>query len=156
MCCIRWCRTKNTISLRFLSGEADAQELVRPEEYANYKEKSASGRFQLLDLGLASEHDLLTFNENTGTNAKTGQPYVEPYKLKWFRNTKFRQAVSYAIDRETIVKSALGGHGAPNYSFVPIQQTMWYSSTSRSIRSTRTRRAPCWRKSASRIAVTAS
>ncbi|MDB6016156.1 MAG: extracellular solute-binding protein family 5 [Pedosphaera sp.] len=115
------------ISLRMLQGEADLQEFVRPEEYDRFKEESAKGRFNLLDLGLASERDVLTFNQNPETNPKTGKPYVDPVKIKWFRNTKFRQAISYAIDREAIVKVALGGHGAPNYSFAPVQDKDWFN-----------------------------
>jgi peptide/nickel transport system substrate-binding protein len=118
---------QNAMSLRFLRGESDLLELVRPEEFDHFKQESASGRFKLLELGLASEHDILTFNENTGNNPKTGQAYVDPVKLKWFRNTKFRQAISYAIDREAIVKAALGGHGEPNYSFAPVQSKKWFN-----------------------------
>ncbi len=117
----------NAVSLRFLNGEADLQEAVRPEEYDRFQEEAAKDKFQLMDLGLTSEHDVITFNENTGTNSKTGLPIVDPVKLKWFRNTKFRQAISYAIDREAIVKSALGGRGAPNYGFVPVESKKWYN-----------------------------
>ena len=117
----------SAMSLRFLKGEADLQELVRPEEYETFKAESAKGRFQVLDLGLASEQDNLIFNENTETNSKTGKPIVDPVKLKWFRNTKFRQAISYAIDREAIVRSALGGHGAPRYGFATEQDKKWFN-----------------------------
>lgn len=117
----------NAISLRFLGGEADLQEMVRPEEYDRFKDASAKGNFQLLDLGLSSDHDVITFNQNTGTNSKTGKPIVDPVKLKWFRNTKFRQAISFAIDREAIVKSALAGRGAPNYSFVSVESKKWFN-----------------------------
>jgi peptide/nickel transport system substrate-binding protein len=116
----------SAISLRFLKGEADLQEQVRPEEYERFKEESKKGRFNLLELGLASEQDVLTFNQNTNTNPKTGKPIVDPVKLKWFRNTKFRQAISYAIDREAIVKVALGGHGAPRYGFTSVKSP-WYN-----------------------------
>ena len=119
---------RNAMSLRFLRGEADLQEIVRPQEYDHFKEESAKGKFQLIDLGLSSDSDILTFNENPGNNPKTGKPLVDPVKLKWFRNTKFRQAVSYAIDREAMVKSALGGRGQPSYSsLAPIQDTNWYN-----------------------------
>ncbi len=57
--------------------------------------------------------NFLWFNENTNVNPKTGQPYVDSKKLKWFRNAKFRQAVSYAIDREAIIKSIFSGRGDP-------------------------------------------
>ena len=94
---------QNAMSLRFLQGESDVQEFVRPDEYALFKQASQGGqRFQLLELGVASQIDLITFNQNTGAN-KEGKPYVDPAKLKWFRDTKFRQAISYAIDRPSIV-----------------------------------------------------
>lgn len=118
---------QGAISLRMLRGEADLQELVRPEEADHFKEVAGQGKIKLLDLGLASERDVLTFNQNPGVNPTTHKPLVDPVKLKWFRNTKFRQAISYAIDREAIVKSALAGHGAPNYSFEPVQAKMWYN-----------------------------
>ena len=38
-----------------------------------------------------------------GTNG-TGKPLVNPVKLKWFRNKKFRQAVACATDRERLVR----------------------------------------------------
>src|SRR5581483_6355270 len=119
--------SQDAVSLRMLRGETDLQEIVRPEEYEKFKAESARARFDVLDLGLASERDMLTFNENMGTNSRTGKPCVDPVRLKWFRNTKFRQAMSYAIDRETIVKVAVGGRGAPNYGFVPVESKMWYN-----------------------------
>ncbi len=118
---------QNTMSLRFLNGEADVQEFVRPEEYEHFKEESTKGRFKVLDLGVLGDHDLIYFNENPEKNPKTGQPHVDPVKLKWFQNTKFRQAISYAIDRESIVKSALGGHGEPNYCFASANAMNWYN-----------------------------
>jgi peptide/nickel transport system substrate-binding protein len=118
---------QNTISLRFLNGEADMQELVRPEEYEHFTEASTKGDFRVIDLGLAGEHDNLTFNQNPGNNPKTGKPIVEPYKLKWFRDTRFRQAISYAMDREAIVRSTLGGHGEPRYAFCSPDATNWYN-----------------------------
>jgi peptide/nickel transport system substrate-binding protein len=110
---------QNTMGLRFLGGQSDILELVRPEEVDRFKAESANGKFKLLDLGLATERDYFAFNQNTGTNSKTGKPHVDPVKLKWFRNTKFRQAVSYAVDRQAIIRSALAGYGEPNYNYAP-------------------------------------
>ncbi len=62
------------------------------------------------------------FNENTNMDPKTGQPLVDPNKLKWFRNTKFRQACAYAIDREAIIKAIYSGRSQPKYGFVTIGQ----------------------------------
>src|SRR6185437_5773144 len=102
-------------------------EMVRPGEYEHFQEEAPKKGFRVLDLGLSGDFDFIYLNQRSDTNAKTGKPYVEPYKQKWFRNTKFRQAISYAIDREAIVKSALGGHGAPNYNFVSSAATNWYN-----------------------------
>jgi peptide/nickel transport system substrate-binding protein len=115
------------VSLSFLSGASDLLEIVRPEEYDHFKAESAKGKFKVLDLGPAGDFDMIFFNENPDKNPKTGQPYVDPIKLKWFRNVKFRQAMSYAIDREAIVRSALGGHGAPNYNMVSEAATNWFN-----------------------------
>ncbi|HZV33399.1 MAG TPA: ABC transporter substrate-binding protein, partial [Verrucomicrobiae bacterium] len=117
----------NAESLMFLAGKADLQERVRSEEYEHFQDEAKKGRFRVLDLGVSGDQDVIHLNENTNINEKTGKTHIEPYKLKWFRNQKFRQAVSYAIDRESIVRSACAGHGQPNYSFVTPSATNWYN-----------------------------
>ncbi len=119
---------QNTMSLRFLNGETDLIEFVRPEEYDRFKQAEAGGRFKLLELGVTPQIDIILFNQNTGTNSATGKPYVDPRKLKWFRNTKFRQAVSFAIDRPSIVQSTLGGRGEPNYGFITKANKKWVNT----------------------------
>ena len=118
---------QNAMSLRFLNGETDLLEFVRPEEYDQFKQASARDRFQLLELGVTSQRDLIIFNQNTGVNPSR-QPYVNPAKLKWFRDTKFRQAVSFAIDRPSIVQSTLGGRGEPNYGFLTKSNGRWINT----------------------------
>ena len=83
----------NAMSLRFLSGESDADDFINPYEYDHFKAESAKGKFNLLEPGIGLETAFFWFNENTNVNAKTGQPLVNPQKLKWFRNAKFRQAI---------------------------------------------------------------
>lgn len=118
---------QNAMSLRFLNGETDLLEFVRPEEYDQFKQASARDRFQLLELGVTPQRDLIVFNQNTGVNP-SGQPHVNPAKLKWFRDTKFRQAVSFAIDRPSIVQSTLGGRGEPNYGFITKSNGRWINT----------------------------
>ena len=116
----------NAMSLRFLSGESDADDYIYPYEYDHFKAESANGKFNLLEPGIGLESSYFWFNENTDVNPKTGQPYVDPKKLKWFRNTKFRQAVSYAIDREAIIKSVYSGRGIPEYGFLTPGYQNWF------------------------------
>jgi peptide/nickel transport system substrate-binding protein len=51
---------------------------------------------------------------------------VDPVKLKWFRNVKFRQACSYAIDREAIIKSIFSGRAIPAYGFETPGNKKWF------------------------------
>ncbi|HUA38206.1 MAG TPA: ABC transporter substrate-binding protein [Candidatus Sulfopaludibacter sp.] len=117
----------NAMSLRFLSGECDVDDLIFPYDYDRFKAESAKGRFVLLEPGIGLETVDFFFNENTNVNTKTGQPYVDPKKLKWFRNTKFRQACSYAIDREAIIKSIFSGRAIPEYGFETPGNKTWFN-----------------------------
>jgi peptide/nickel transport system substrate-binding protein len=117
----------NAMSLRLFSGESDVHEAVRPDEFDRFKAESAKGRFVLHELGPGLDRSFLFFNMNTNANPKTGKPYVDPVKLKWFRNAKFRQAIAHAIDRESICRTILGGHAEPNYSFGSKANPKWYN-----------------------------
>ena len=105
----------DALTLRFLSGESDVDDFVFPSDYDRFKAAADQGKFTLLEPGTGLEMSFFWFNQNTGTNSKTGQPYVDPVKLKWFRNTKFRQAVSYAINRDAIIQSVFSGRAVPAY-----------------------------------------
>lgn len=118
----------NAMSLRFLSGESDADDFIYPYEYAHFKDEEKKGKFKLLEPGIGLEMSFFWFNQNTNMNPKTGQPLVNPAKLKWFRNTKFRQAVSYAIDREAIIRSVDAGRGIPAYGFDTPGNVKWFNT----------------------------
>ncbi|MGA2242408.1 MAG: ABC transporter substrate-binding protein [Verrucomicrobiota bacterium] len=118
---------RNAISLRFLSGECDVHDYIYANEYDHFKAESANGKFQLLEPGIGLETDFFWFNENTNVDAKTGKPFVDPKKLKWFRNVKFRQACAYAIDRDSLIKSVFSGRGIPNYGLVTPANKKWFN-----------------------------
>jgi peptide/nickel transport system substrate-binding protein len=117
---------RNAISLRFLSGECDVHDFIYANEYDHFKTESANGKFQLLEPGIGMETDFFWFNENTNVDTKTGKSCVDPVKLKWFRNVKFRQACAYAIDRESLIKSVFSGRAVPNYGIVTPGNKKWY------------------------------
>lgn len=117
---------QNAMSLKFIQGEVDLHEFVRPDEYDSMVKESAKRGFRVLDLGVTTQFDMLTFNQNTNLN-NAGKPFIDPVKLEWFRNTKFRQAISYAIDRESILKATVKGHGEANYGFFTRGNKVWYN-----------------------------
>jgi peptide/nickel transport system substrate-binding protein len=116
----------NAMSLRFLSGESDVDDFIYPYDYDHFKAEAAKGRFRLLEPGIGLEKSFFWFNQNTNMNPKTGKPYVDPVKLKWFRDVKFRQACSYAIDRESIIKSIYSGRAISDFGFETPGNKKWY------------------------------
>jgi len=117
----------NGQSLRMLHGESDADDFIKPDEYDTFKAAEADGKIKLIEPGIGLETLYILFNENTNVNPKTSQPLVDPKKLKWFRNTKFRQACAYAIDRDAIIKSIYSGRSAPNYGLLTVGNKKWFN-----------------------------
>ncbi len=54
---------------------------------------------------------------------------VDPFKAQLCRNIKFRRALSYLLDRETIVKVGLGGLGKALYGPISSGNTRWYNGS---------------------------
>lgn len=111
--------------LKFRQGEIDVTG-IRGSDYPIFSvpQQGTAGDYTIFKLGPAAGSEFLFFNMNNGTNAQTGQPYVEPYKLNWFRDKRFRQAVSHAIDRDFIVRSIMNGMGYPQYG--PMNEASGY------------------------------
>ena len=97
----------NAQRLQFQQGATDSYGL-RPREYAEFKRGARGGNYTVYDGGPTFGTEFLTFNENP----HAGLP---PYELAWFQNQKFRQAVSYAIDRQAIINEVYLGHAIPEY-----------------------------------------
>lgn len=116
----------NSMLLAFQSGQTDALESVRPEDYDRLLAGAEKGGYTVADLGpsLGSEH--LWFNQNPGVDEE-GKPYVDPVKLRWFTDVRFRRAVAHAIDRDTIVKNVLHGRGSPAWGPVSPANKFWYN-----------------------------
>jgi peptide/nickel transport system substrate-binding protein len=116
----------NAMSLRMLHGESDVDDFVKPDEYDTFKSAETDGKIKLLEPGIGLEVAYFVFNENTNIN-KTGKPLIDSKKLIWFRDTKFRQACAYAIDRDAIIKAIYSGRSAPNYGFVTVGNKKWFN-----------------------------
>jgi peptide/nickel transport system substrate-binding protein len=53
---------------------------------------------------------------------------VDPAKLKWFRNQKFRQAISCSIDRERMAREVYQGRAQAIYDFISTDNRKWNNS----------------------------
>jgi peptide/nickel transport system substrate-binding protein len=116
----------NTMTAKFEAGETDALDRIRAEDFALVKRmESATVRVQ--DIGVSTSTYWLTLNQNTGVNPQTGKPYLPLWKQQLFRNQKFRQAVSYAINREGLANTVFTGRAVPIYSIVTPGDKAWYA-----------------------------
>lgn len=94
--------------VRFRSGEADVM-AVTPDNFSLIKQDEEQGGYTVYNGGPTTTRLFLTFNLNKGTI--DGKPVVDPIKSKWFNTLEFRQAVAYAIDRETMLNNIFKGLG---------------------------------------------
>lgn len=117
--------------LSFRSGELDSLS-VTPEAFPLLKREEKRGKFTIYNGGAESTTRFLGFNLNKARNHK-GQPFVEPIKSRWFNNLAFRQAVAYAIDRETMKKNIF--RGLADFQNSPIQvQSPYYLSPEKGLK----------------------
>jgi peptide/nickel transport system substrate-binding protein len=108
----------------FLDGTTAVCENIPLEDVWAYQQAATNRHFQMVDLGVGVQRDFLWFNQNTGVG-RDGKPFVEPYKLKWFRDKRFRQAISCAIDRDRIVHDVYNGHAQVVYGFLSSDNKKW-------------------------------
>lgn len=111
--------------LRFRSGELDSLE-VSPDGFRLLKKEEQRGQYTIYNGGPASDSRFLTFNLNQARNNK-GQPFVDPIKSRWFNTLAFRQAVAYALDRETMKNNIYRGLGDVQHSPIPVQSPYYLS-----------------------------
>lgn len=102
---------------KFRSGETDVHGVLG-EEFATLDPLQHVEDFTLYSRGPTFGSTFLAFNMNPGSNAETGEPFLAPEKLRWFENTRFRQAVAFAVDKAAIIRDVQHGLGYPQWAFV--------------------------------------
>ncbi len=121
---------RNTQLLKFQQGETDLLSPVNAEDAAALASLEREGKIKLFNLGPSLIREIFWFNLNSAKSA-TGQPYVDPLKLGWFKEVKFRQAISHAIDRNAIVNLAFSGKAAPQWGFLSAGDKLWFNAAVR-------------------------
>jgi peptide/nickel transport system substrate-binding protein len=112
--------------MRFEAGETDLINRLSSENYSLLsKEQSRTGS-QLTDLGPSLEYNFLVFNQNDLAGKKLDGI---ARKQVWFQDQKFRQAVSAAVDRDSIVKLVYGTRGTALWGNVAPGNKMWVNQS---------------------------
>lgn len=102
--------TQDVALLKFQEGALDLYS-VRGSDYPILKPEEEKGSFTIYEAGPAFGTSFIFFNQNQGMNDETGVPYVEPHKLAWFTDLRFRQAVAHAIDKQSLINIVMNGLG---------------------------------------------
>jgi len=116
----------NTVQSKFQSGEIDVMPRVRPQDYAIVKRMEGAD-IRVDDIGISYNTNWVALNQNTGSDPKTHKAFVADWKLRLFRDVKFRQALSYAINREALANTVFSARAVPIYSFVSPGDKTWFS-----------------------------
>ena len=110
----------DTQVLRFQSGDTDVISGLGAENFSVLSRQKES--YTLADAGPGLEYNFLFFN----LNDLSGRAAPDlGRKQKWFREVRFRQAVSAAVDREAIVRLVYQGRGAALWGPVTPGNRRW-------------------------------
>jgi peptide/nickel transport system substrate-binding protein len=90
--------------LRFLNGQTDIYP-PRPQDLQSIRDKAADGFNVVVQPAGTSDSNVFSFNQDA----------ADPNLQKLFRDQRFRQAMSYAADRASMISTGLDGLGEPRY-----------------------------------------
>jgi peptide/nickel transport system substrate-binding protein len=110
--------------LRFQSGETDIITRLGADNFSVLSRQQRA--FTMADAGPGLEFNFLFFNLND--LGEKSAPEVAP-KQKWFREVKFRQAISAAVDRDAIVRLVYQGRGAALWGPVTPGDRRWIDAS---------------------------
>jgi peptide/nickel transport system substrate-binding protein len=109
--------------LRFQSGETDIITHLGAENFSVLSRQQRGNT--MADAGPGLEYNFLFFNLND-VGEKSSADLAR--KQKWFRDVKFRQAISAAVDREAIVRLVYQGRGAALWGPVTPGNRRWVNA----------------------------
>ena len=111
--------------LRFEAGETDAIGRLSAESFALLQREQRDHGYVTTDLGPGLEYDFLLFNLNSDTEGRL--PDVVR-KQAWFRDLRFRRAVSVSIDRKAILRLVFADRATALGGFVTPGNRVWFDA----------------------------
>lgn len=114
----------DTSLLQFRAQGVDLLE-IGGRSFRLLKREEKRGNFTIYEGGPAPSKTFIAFNLNKGR--RNGRPLVDPIKSSWFNTVAFRQAVAYAIDRQSMINNVFQGIGEPQNSPIAVQGPFYLS-----------------------------
>ncbi|HUN63888.1 MAG TPA: ABC transporter substrate-binding protein [Candidatus Sulfotelmatobacter sp.] len=108
--------------IKFQAGETHVIERLNADNFSLLLRNAKAKGECLRDLGPGLEIQFLVFNQNT-LDPRKSPDLVE--KQAWFRDLKFRQAVSLAMDRKGMARLVYAGRATPIWGNVSPGNKLW-------------------------------
>lgn len=117
-----------TALLQFRSGGLDITDgwgAMPTDNFSLLKREEKRGKFKIYTDGTRPGTNFISFNLNKGK--RKGIPLIDPIKSRWFNKVEFRQAVAYAIDRQSLINNIFRGLGQLQNSPISVQSPYYLS-----------------------------
>jgi peptide/nickel transport system substrate-binding protein len=111
--------------IKFKAGETQILERVGADNFNLLRKEDAAKKQCLYDVGPGLEFVFLLLNMNSLDATKHADITA---KEQWFRDLKFREAVSLAMDRKGMVRLVYGGRATPIWGNVSPGNKLWLSA----------------------------
>jgi peptide/nickel transport system substrate-binding protein len=108
--------------VRFESGDTDILDRFAADNFSLLDKEQQEKNFRVSDLGPGLEYNFLFFNLNDLSSKSLPQVAA---KQAWFEDLRFRQAVSRAIDRDSVVRLVYDGRATPLWGPVTPGNKLW-------------------------------
>ncbi len=116
--------TEDAQVVRFLASDTHVISRIGGDQFASLSRAAVGGRHRVWDVGPGLEYAFLFFNQNDRASA----PAEASARQAWFRDDRFRQAVSTAIDREAIVRLVYHSRATPLWGHVTPAYATWVNT----------------------------
>ncbi|MDR2462860.1 MAG: ABC transporter substrate-binding protein [Verrucomicrobiales bacterium] len=121
----KFVKDNNAVLVNFCTGQTEASS-IPPADVGWVRNARETYRFTIDSQGPATSIGFIWFNMNPGKNKKGGS-FLPPHKLRWFQDTRFRQAVSHGFNRQGIISGVYFGRATELHSIISEGNIKWYN-----------------------------
>lgn len=116
--------TSTDQSMKFRTGESDVIDYLDPADATRLENVRG---LRIFDTGPSCATYVAWLNQNMRTDPNTKENYIPQFRLRWFSDIKFRQAVAALFDRGEIVSKDYSGNAIAGAGLISPQERAWAS-----------------------------
>ncbi|MDX2286149.1 MAG: ABC transporter substrate-binding protein [Bacteroidia bacterium] len=121
---VKFVKDQNAELVHFATGQTDFSPIPAPDTEWVRRGEALHG-YRIYDRGPSTSISFIWFNLHPGKDPK-GKPHVEPYKLRWFQDRRFRQAVSFGFNRQGLIDGVFFGRASKLHSIISEGNIKWH------------------------------